>query len=174
MLKRVVCNSKPVPLPNPATVVPVEMAAVNVKLLKQEKIFFCLILTFFNLQVDASASGAGPVLIQEVAYCVEHPVSYSTLKFLKHQKSYSTSEKNALALLWAMQHIEVYLGSSAIPITVNTDHNPLTFLSNMSSSNQRFLHWALKLQDYNLQIQHIKGTDNIVVDALSRTGEMEF
>jgi len=93
---------------------------------------------------------------------------------LKHQKSYSTIEKEALALLWALQHFEVYLGSSAVPITVYTDHNPLIFLSNMSSSNQRLLRWALKLQDYNVQIQHIKGSDNVVADALSRAGEMEI
>lgn len=121
--------------------------------------------------MDASASGTGAVLIQEDAHCVEHHVSYFSWRFLKHQKSYSTIEKEALALLWALQHFEVYLGSSAVPITVYTDHNPLTFLS---FSNQRLLRWAPKLQDYNIQIQHIKGTDNIVADALSRTGEMEF
>jgi len=44
----------------------------------------------------------------------------------------------------------------------------------MSSSNQRLLRWALKLQDYNIQIQHIKGSDNVVADALSRAGEMEI
>ncbi|XP_067287604.1 uncharacterized protein [Pseudorasbora parva] len=30
----------------------------------------------FKLQVDASTSGAGAVLIQEDAHCIEHPVSY--------------------------------------------------------------------------------------------------
>lgn len=128
----------------------------------------------FKLQVDASASGAGAVLIQQDTHGIEHPVCYFSRKFLKHQKSYSTIEKEALALLWALQHFEVYLGSSPVPITVYTDHNPLTFLSNMSSSNQRLLRWALKLQDYNIQIQHIKGTDNVVADALSRTGDMEI
>lgn len=123
----------------------------------------------FKLQVDASHVGAGAVLIQEDAQSVEHPVSYFSHKFSKGQLSYSTIEKEALALLWALQHFEVYVGSSALPVIVYTDHNPLTFLSNMSSSNQRLLRWALKLQDFNLQVQHIKGTDNIVADALSRS-----
>lgn len=126
----------------------------------------------FKLQVDASHFGAGAVLIQEDAQGIEHPVSYFSRKFSKCQLSYSTIEKEALALLWAVQHFEVYLGSSALPVIVYTDHNPLTFLSNMSSSNQRLLRWALKLQDFNLQIQHIKGKDNIVADALSRSVEM--
>lgn len=83
--------------------------------------------------------------------------------------SYSTIEKEALALLWAVQNFEVYLGSSVQPIIVYIAHNPLIFLSNMSSSNQRLLRWALKRQDFNLQIQHIKGTDNVIADALSRS-----
>ncbi len=83
--------------------------------------------------------------------------------------SYSTIEKEALALLLVVQHFEVYLGSSVQPIIVYTDHNPLIFLSNMSFSNQRLLHWALKLQDFHLQIQHIRGTDNVIADALSRS-----
>ncbi len=123
----------------------------------------------FMLQVDASQSGAGAVLVQEDAQGIEHPVSYFSRKFSKCQLSYSTVEKEALALLWAVQHFEVYLGSSVQPIIVYTDHNPLIFLSNMSSSNQRLLRWALKLQDFNLQIQHIRGTDNVIADALFRS-----
>ncbi len=123
----------------------------------------------FMLQVDASKYGAGAVLVQEDAQGIEHPVSYFSRKFSKCQMSYSTIEKEALALLWAVQHFEVYLGSSVQPIIVYTDHNPLIFLSNMSSSNQRLLRWALKRQDFNLQIQHIRGTDNVIADALSRS-----
>ncbi len=85
----------------------------------------------FMLQVDASYSGAGAVLMQEDAQGIEHPVSYFSRKFSKCQLSYSTIEKEALALLWAVQHFEVYLGSSVQPIIVYTDHNPLIFLSNM-------------------------------------------
>ncbi len=89
----------------------------------------------FMLLVDASQSGAGAVLVQEDAQGIEHPVSYFSRKFSKCHMSYSTIEREALALLWAVQHFEVYLGSSVQPIIVYTDHNPLIFLSNMSSSN---------------------------------------
>ncbi len=49
----------------------------------------------------------------------------------------------------------MYLGNSVVPKLVHTDHAPfpLLFLCNMSSSNQC------------LEIQNIKGTDNIVADA---------
>ncbi len=83
----------------------------------------------FKLEVDASAVGAGAVLIQEDANGIEHPISYYSRKFNKHQLNYSTIEKEALALLLALQLFEVYLGSSSLPIVVYTDHNPLMFFN---------------------------------------------
>ena len=122
----------------------------------------------FKLEVDASACGAGAVLLQEDEQAIDHPVCYFSRKFNKHQLNYSTIEKEALALLLALQYFEVYTGSSSQPVLVYTDHNPLTFLANMRNSNQRLMRWSLLLQDFNLQIHHKKGTENIIADALSR------
>ena len=124
--------------------------------------------TPFKLEVDASAVGAGAVLLQEDAGGVDHPVSYFSKKFDTHQANYSTIEKETLALLLALQHFEVYLGSSSLPIVVYTDHNPLVFLSRMYNQNQRLMRWALAMQDYSLEIRHKKGSENVVADALSR------
>ena len=79
----------------------------------------------FRVEVDASAVGAGAVLLQDDPNAVEHPVSFFSRKFNTHQGGYSTIEKETLALLWALQHFEVYVGSSTLPLTVYTDHNPL-------------------------------------------------
>lgn len=87
----------------------------------------------FKLEVDASATGAGAVLLQEGSDGIDHPVCYFSKK--KHQVNYSTIEKEALALLLAPQHFEVYIGSSIAPVLVYTDHNPLTFLSRMKNTN---------------------------------------
>lgn len=129
----------------------------------------------FKLQVDASAAGAGAVLLQEDSRGIDHPVCYFSKKFSKCQQHYSTIEKEALlALLLALQHFKVYLGSSAMPIDVYTDHNPQIFLSRMSNSNQRSMRWALIVQEYNLNLRHIRGKENVVADALSRTADMEI
>ena len=122
----------------------------------------------FKLAVDASDIGAGAVLIQEDNNGVEHPVSYFSKKFNKQQRNYSTIEKECLALILAIQHFEIYLGSTTFPIVVFTDHNPLSFLHKLKNKNQRLLRWSLMLQEYNLDIRHIKGRDNIIPDALSR------
>ena len=122
----------------------------------------------FKLAVDASDVGAGGVLLQEDDNGVDHPVCYFSKKFNKHQKNYSTVEKECLSLILALQHFEVYLTSSSSPIVVFSDHNPLTFIHKMKNKNQRLLRWSLLLQEYNLDIRHIRGKDNIIPDALSR------
>ena len=62
-------------------------------------------------------------------------MSYFSRKFDEHQLKYSTIEKATLALLLTLQHFEVYLGISAKPIKVFTDHNPFVFLHRMYNHN---------------------------------------
>ena len=122
----------------------------------------------FTLEVDASAMGAGAVLLQEGSDGLDHPICYFSKKFLKHQLNYSTIEKETLAMLFALQHFEVYIGSTAMPVVVHTDHNPLIFLSRMKNTNQRIMRWSLYLQGFNLDIRYKKGCENILADTLSR------
>ena len=122
----------------------------------------------FKLAVDASDVGAGAVLLQEDREGVDHPVCYFSKKFNKHQRNYSTVEKECLSLILAIQHFEVYVSSTSLPLVVYTDHNPLTFLRKLKNKNQRLLRWSLLLQEYNLEIRHIKGKENVIADALSR------
>ena len=122
----------------------------------------------FKLAVDASDVGIGAVLLREDNNGIDHPVCYFSKKFNKHQKNYSTIEKECLALILAIQQFEVYLTSSTSPIVVFSDHNPLSFLHKLKNKNQRLLRWSLLLQEFNLDIRHIKGKDNIIPYALSR------
>jgi hypothetical protein len=122
----------------------------------------------FVLAVDASDVGAGAVLMQGGKDGLEHPVCFFSRKFNCHQRAYSTIEKEALALVLALQHFEVYVGGAAHPVTVYTDHNPLTFLDRMRNHNQRLMRWCLILQAFNVNIKHIRGRENVVADALSR------
>ena len=99
---------------------------------------------------------------------INHPISYFPKKFDKHQRNYSTIEKECLSLILALEHFDVYLGTTVHPVLVFTDHNPLTFIHRMKNKNQRLVRWSLTLQKYNLDIRHIKGKENVMADALSR------
>ena len=122
----------------------------------------------FKLIIDSSDVGTGSVLVQEASDGLDHPVSYFSKKFLKYQKNYSVVEKETLGLVLALEHFDVYLGSTPFKIKVYTGHNPLAFLGTMKNKNQRLVRWSLALQEYNLGIQHIPGSENVVADALSR------
>ena len=122
----------------------------------------------FKVAVDACDTGVGAVLLQDGDDGVEHPVSYFSRKLDKHQRWYSTIEKEALALVLALEHFEVYVGGSSVPTLVFTDHNPLVFLDRMRNKNRRLMNWSLRLQSFHVVISHIRGKDNVVADALSR------
>ena len=122
----------------------------------------------FVLETDACDVGTSAVLLQMGEDDLLHPVAYFSYKFKVYERKYSTIEKEALSLVKAVKHFEVYLSPSPHVICVYTDHNPLVFLNRMCQSNRRLLAWSLILQEYNLEIKHIKGKDNICADALSR------
>ena len=120
----------------------------------------------FSLQVDACDEGSGGILLQESDGLL-HPVCYTSSKFNSHQMRYSTIEKELLSLILALKKFECYL-HGASQTAVYTDHNPLVFLERSKTHNQRLLRWALFLQNFNLKIHHIKGSHNVMADALSR------
>ena len=62
------------------------------------------------------------------------------------------------------------------PIQVFTDHilyrysqitTLLSFVHKMKTRNQWLLHWSLTLQEYNVEVHHVKGRNNVVANALS-------
>ena len=122
----------------------------------------------FTLQTDASDIATGAVLFQE-KQGILHPVAYHSRKFNRHQKNYSTIEKELYATVNAIQTSECYLQAGPQALQVFTDHNPLAFLTKNKFTNQLLLRWSLFLQPYNVAIIHIKGTDNCLADALSRS-----
>ncbi len=122
----------------------------------------------FIVGVDASDTAMGAALMQE-ADGLERPVCYLSRKLNKHQKRYAIVEKEALALLTAVRTFSVYFGSAKT--IVYSDHSPLQFLDRMAPHNQKLLRWCLELQQYNLEVRHRAGKDNLLPDILSRPSE---
>ena len=121
----------------------------------------------FRLMTDASNSGTGAVLFQTDENGNDHPVAFYSKKFDKHQRNYSTIEKEAFAVIDSLKHFAYYVKCGE-PVEVYTDHNPLVFLNKMKNDNQRLLRWSLALQEFNVVIKHIRGSQNVVADCLSR------
>lgn len=105
----------------------------------------------FKLELDASATGISAVQLQGGEDGMCHPVSYFSVKHNKHQLNYSTIEKEMLAMLLALLHFEVYVGSSSTLVIVLT--NPLVFLEQMYNHNQQLMCRALLSQGCNIEIR---------------------
>ena len=76
----------------------------------------------FKIAVDASDSGIRADLLKENDSGVERPVSYFSRKQNRHQKNYSTIEKETFALVASLQYFEVYVTNGTGPLTVITIH----------------------------------------------------
>ena len=107
-------------------------------------------------------------VLQQSKKGINHPVAYYSKRFNEAQRKYSTVEKETLALVLALDHFEIYLSNSLAPIKVHTDHNPLVFLKRFQNKSQWLMKWSIVLQEWNLDIHHIPGKDNVVPNILSR------
>ena len=119
----------------------------------------------FILQTDASADGVGSVLLQGED-TDRYPVAYASKKLGDAQRNYSVIERECFAIIWAVEKFHRYLYGSEFVIEV--DHEPLSYLQSAKTLNARLMRWALRLQPYRFRIVHIRGSDNVCADYLSR------
>ncbi|CAM4525673.1 unnamed protein product, partial [Lepidochelys olivacea] len=126
----------------------------------------------FMVFTDASDTGLGAVLMQEDEKGERHPIVYLSKKLLPREQHYAAIEKECLAMVWALRKLEPYLFGRHF--TVYTDHSPLTWLHQMKGANAKLLRWSLLLQDYDMDVVHVKGSANLIADALSRRGGPEL
>ena len=110
-------------------------------------------------------TGIGAVLLQREDN-TDFPVAYASRKLLPRECSYSTIERECLAIVWAVQKFQTYLYGREF--VLETDHQPLVYLQRAKVTNSRILRWALSLQPYRFRIECIKGSDNVGADYLSR------
>ncbi|XP_036065872.1 uncharacterized protein LOC118598010 [Oryzias melastigma] len=119
----------------------------------------------FILQTDASDRGLGAVLLQGPPDN-RHPVAYISRKLFPREVRYSTVEKEALGIKWALDSFKYYLLGREF--TLETDHKALQWLERMKDTNGRITRWYLAIQPYCFTIHHIPGRDNATADFLSR------
>ena len=72
--------------------------------------------------------------------------------------------------VWIIHGERWYVNVTRHPVLVYTDHNPLVFFERMKLKNPKILRWSLLIQSYNLEINHIKGKNNVIANALSPVG----
>ena len=119
----------------------------------------------FHLHTDASKSALGYVLGQSINGS-ERVVAYGGRELNLAETRYSTTEREALAVVDGIKRYQPYL--SCNKFYVHTDHSSLSWLMKVKDPTGRLARWALQLQQYDFQIIHRPGVQNGAADALSR------
>ena len=125
----------------------------------------------FFVWTDASLLGFGAVLEQIDNDGRRHPVAYASRQMNNAEQKYAPTQLEVAALVFAVEHFEVYLLAQAF--TVYTDHQPLvsTFIVHLKSQTRGLLaRWYLGLARFlpGIKIEYKPGATNVVADALSR------
>jgi hypothetical protein len=95
----------------------------------------------------------------------ERPIEYASRLLTEEEKNYSTTEREALAIVWAINKFRGYIEETSV--VVITDHQPLRWLMTLKSPTGRLARWALQLQPYNLSIEYTPGRANALAAMLS-------
>ncbi len=99
----------------------------------------------FLIRTDASAYAIGAVLLQ-IHVDQEKSVEYASRLLTAPEKNYCTTEREALAVVWAIKKCRGYTDGNEIRIA--TDHQPLRWLMSLKSPSGRLARWALEIQQH--------------------------
>ena len=114
---------------------------------------------------DASSLSIGAVLGQREEG-KPYVVYYARKTLNEAQRNYTTTEKELLPVVYALDKFCAYLVGSDIIIFI--DHSALKYLFTKQDAKARLIRWVLLVQEFNLQIKDKNGVENVVGDHLSR------
>ena len=120
----------------------------------------------YFLDTDASATQLGCCLRQTQPDGATLPLGFWSRSLNPAERNYSTTEKECLAIVWAVTHLRPYLERQRF--TVVTDHQALRWVMNLSDAQGRLARWRLRLAEFDFQVEYRPGSSNHAADTMSR------
>ena len=120
----------------------------------------------FHVTLDASGWCLGAILWQYEKDKRESPVYYASRQMSPAERKYTTTEREALAVVYACKKFRHYL--LGYRIIFHTDHDSLKYLVNKPDLSGRIARWILFLQEFNYEVVVKSGKSNSNANYLSR------
>lgn len=100
--------------------------------------YLTCIYQYFRMPISYSNYALGAVHLQGEGHD-ERPVEYASRMLTSAERNYSTAERGALAIVWAVEKFREYIDRTKIMI--GTDHQPLRWLFSLRLSSGRPARW---------------------------------
>ena len=95
----------------------------------------------FHVHIDASSIALGIILAQPGEGGRDHPIAFSSRKLSSVERNYTTTEREGLAMVYALQKFRHYLLGSHFKMF--TDHSSLKYLVNKLVLVGKICRWLL-------------------------------
>jgi transposase InsO family protein len=123
----------------------------------------------FLVRTDASDYAVGGVLMQEHDGQMM-PVAFYSKKLTKAEKNYTTTEKEALAVVRAIKQWWFYLDGRKF--VIETDHSALRSVLKSKEPTGRIARWVMRLSELEFEVRHRPGSMMVLPDMLSRQDQI--
>ncbi|OMJ20297.1 Transposon Tf2-8 polyprotein [Smittium culicis] len=125
------------------------------------------------LTVDASPVGAGGVLHQENENGERMTCRFESYCFKERERRYSQIKRELFAMMKTLKKMRMYL--YGVKFLLETDCRPLIGLINKPDLPKDVsFRWICYIFQFDFDLSHISGSDNLVADALARIQEPLF
>ena len=126
-----------------------------------------------SIEVDASLTAVGAVLQREDETSRKWlPLGFFSKALDERQQKYSAFDRELLAIVLAIKHFRFMVEGRQF--TIYTDHRPLTTaIQSKTERSPRQTHHLEFISQFTTDLQHIKGSDNVVADTLSRHNQVD-
>ena len=104
----------------------------------------------FHVHIDASGIAIDVILTQPRDDGMDYPIVYSSINLNKDERNYSTTEREALGMVFTLQKYRHYL--LANPFVFYTDHQTLKYLVNKPLHHGRIFRWLLLFQEFEFKV----------------------
>lgn len=94
------------------------------------------------------------------------PVAYASRTLNRTEVAYSIYKLEALACVWGCERFKDIIADH--PFILRTDNQALATILKLGNKNSLFARWKLRLSQFDYTIEHVRGTQNLCADSLSR------